>query len=81
MIRSFTSSSPAWSASRIARAAPMSYASSVRVFHGISSTVSSQVRIQPTSGEASEVRSSLAASLSAASSTFSGRLAASIRAR
>ena len=51
------------------------------VFHGISSTVSSQVRIQLPSGDASELRSSLAASFSAASATFSGRSAASIRAR
>ncbi len=59
----------------------MSYASSVRVFHGISSTVSSQVRIQLPSGEASELRSSFSASFRAASATFSGRSAASILAR
>ena len=40
----------------------------MRVFHGISSTVSSQVRIQLASGDWSELRSSLAASFSAASS-------------
>ena len=51
------------------------------VFHGISSTVSSQVRIQLASGDWSELRSSLSASLSAASRTFSGRSAASILAR
>ena len=53
----------------------------MRTFHGTSSTVSSQVLIQPASGEASEPRSSLAASRSAASRTFSGRSAASILAR
>ena len=58
-MRSFTSARPAWSASSTARAAARSVLSSVRVVHGISSTVSSQVRIQPASGEASLARSSL----------------------
>ncbi len=53
----------------------------MRSFHGISSTVSSQVRIQLPSGDASEARSSLAASFIAASCTFSGSAAASMRAR
>ena len=57
-MRSFTSARPAWSASSTARAAARSVLSSVRAFHGISSTVSSQVRIQPASGEASLARSS-----------------------
>ena len=50
-------------------------------FHGRSSTVSSQVRIQPPSGLCSLERSSLPTSRSAASRTFSGRSAASMRAR
>ena len=49
-MRSLTSSSPWWSASRISRAAFRSVESSVVTFHGRSSTVSSQVRIQPPSG-------------------------------
>ena len=52
--RSLTSSRPAWSASSTARAATRSSASSVRSFHGMSRTVSSQVRIQPASGLWSE---------------------------
>ena len=44
-------------------------------FHGISSTVSSQVRIQPDSGEASLARSSRPTSRRAASRTLSGRSA------
>ena len=80
-MRSFTSDSPAWSASSTSRAASRSALSSVRVVHGISSTVSSQVRIQPDSGEASLARSSRPTSRSAASRTFSGRSAASTRVR
>lgn len=53
----------------------------MRSFHGISRTVSSQVRIQEPSGDWSEERSSLSTSLSAASRTFSGRPAASTRVR
>ena len=49
-MRSFTSSRPAWSASSTARAPPTEYVSWLRSFHGISRTVSSQVRIQPASG-------------------------------
>ena len=53
-MRPLTSSRPAWSASSTARAATTSYSSSVRSFHGSSRTVSSQVRIQPTSGDCSD---------------------------
>ena len=56
-MRSFTSSRPVWSASRTSRAASRSRWSSVRSPHGSSSTVSSQVRIQPCSGLCSLVRS------------------------
>ncbi|KDP05736.1 hypothetical protein MAV101_14285 [Mycobacterium avium subsp. hominissuis 101] len=80
-MRSLTSSRPWWSASRMSRAAFRSVESSVRTFHGSSSTVSSQVRIQPDSGLWSLARSSLPTSRSAASRTFSGRSAASTRAR
>ena len=48
--------------------------SSVRTVHGISRTVSSQVRIQPASGVWSLARSSLPTSRSAASRTFSGQV-------
>ncbi len=80
-MRSFTSLRPACSASSTARAPRMSYSSSVRSFQGSSSTVSSQVRIQDPSGLWSLARSSFSTSLSAASRTFSGRSAASTRAR
>ncbi len=80
-MRSFTSLSPACSASRTARAPRMSYSSSVRSFQGSSRMVSSQVRIQEPSGDWSLDRSSLSTSLSAASLTFSGRSAPSTRAR
>ena len=53
----------------------------VRLPQGSSRTVSSQVRIQPPSGDWSDVRSSLSASRSAAVRTASGRSAASIRLR
>jgi len=53
----------------------------VRVFQGMSSTVSSQVRIQPLSGDWSDDRSSCPTSVSAALRTCSGRSAASTRVR
>ena len=71
-MRSFTSSSPVWSASRISRAATTSRCSSERVPHGISSTVSSQVRIHPCSGLCSLVRSNRSTSRSTAARTSSG---------
>ena len=71
-MRSFTSSRPVWSASRISRASPTSSVSSERVPHGISSTVSSQVRIHPCSGLCSLVRSSRSTSRSTATRTSSG---------
>ena len=81
VIRSLTSSSPAWSASSTRRASARSSASWVRTPHGSSSTVSTQVRIQPASGDWSLVRSSLSSSLATAFATASGRSACSTRAR
>ena len=72
-MRSFTSSSPSWSASRIRDASAMSSRSSDSMPQGSSSTVSSQVRIQPVSGLWSLVRSSLSTSRSTALRTCSGR--------
>ena len=65
-MRSFTSTSPSWSSSRIAAAAGTSKRSSDSTPQGISRTVSSHVRIQPCSGLCSLVRSSLSISRSIA---------------
>ena len=74
-------SKPSWSASRMRDASAMSSRSSDSVPQGISSTVSSQVRIQPVSGLWSLVRSSLSTSRSTALRTCSGRSRASSLAR
>src|SRR5205807_1362605 len=71
-MRSLTSSRPLWSASRIARASVTCRWSSERVPHGSSTTVSSQVRIQPCSGLCSLVRSRRPSSRSTAAFTCSG---------
>ena len=80
-MRSFTSPRPVWSASSTARAACTSRCSSERVPHGMSSTVSSHVRIQLCSGLCSLIRSSRSISRSTAVRTSSGTDAASSRAR
>ena len=77
-MRSFTSSRPVWSSSRIFRASAMSRLSSVRTSHGISVIQSRYVRIHPYSGDCSEVRSSRPSSRSASVRALSGMLASAI---
>ncbi len=77
-IRSFTSCRPSWSASSTTRASAMSRLSSVRTFHGISIIQSRYVRIQPCSGDCSEVRSRRPSSRRASFSTSSGMPASAI---
>ena len=77
-MRSFTSCRPSWSASSTTRASAMSRLSSVRTFHGISIIQSRYVRIQPCSGDCSDVRSRRPSSRRASFSTSSGMPASAI---
>ena len=76
-MRSFTSSRPVWSASRVARATSTSSSSVVRSVHGRPSTVSSQPWIQPRSMFCSGIRSKRPSSLRSARTTSSATPAAS----
>ena len=76
-MRSFTSSRPVWSASRVARATCTSSSSSVRSVHGRARTTSSHPWIQPRSVCCSGMRSNLPSSLRSCLTTSSCTPAAS----
>ena len=77
MMRSFTSSNPVWSASSTERACDRSNSSSLRALQGSSTIQSSHVRIQPCSGDCSDVRSRRSTSRSNSLRASSGSPASS----